>query len=119
MNFALQARRRAVAVRGSVRGFVLAIVAIAQTGLGAVPDAGPLVKSAVDVRAAVVAAGSAVESELRRLPDGDPHAERFALNCKRRVEASDADVEFASSIHSMVQASADTCARVPWEHGPA
>lgn len=68
------------------------------------PSIGPFVDATVQVRSSVAATGSAVESELRLMPDGQEYAEQLNKLWPIRVETADALVAYASSLKAIVDA---------------
>jgi len=90
----------------------IALALLAPVGCGALPDASPLVDSAWSIHAAIDSAGGAVESELRRHPEGGEWADRFAQEWAVRTDATQALGEYAASIQSVVDAAGETRQRI-------
>jgi len=68
------------------------------------PRVGPFVEATVEVRSAVVTAGSTVEAELKQMDAGENYAVRFHELWGTRVRAMDALVAYADSLQAIASA---------------
>jgi hypothetical protein len=68
------------------------------------PDIAPFVDATVQLRSAIAASGSSVESELRLMSDGADYADQLHSKWPVRVGAADALVSYASSLKGIVDA---------------
>jgi hypothetical protein len=93
----------ATLLRRRVRSLALAAVASAVAGCTALPDAGPFVDATAQYRSAMVAAGGAIEGELREI-QATAQAEEFARVWDVRLRATDALVAYARSLAAIVEA---------------
>lgn len=68
------------------------------------PDLGPYVGGTAELKAAVAAAGAAVEQDLRNLPDGAERADKLRLLWAARNQAMSALLRYAQSLDAIVAA---------------
>ncbi len=68
------------------------------------PEVGPFVDATVEMRSAVASSGNAVEAALRQMPGDQNYADNFARQWSTRVQAVDTLVDYAESLHAIVQA---------------
>jgi len=73
-------------------------------GCASLPEAqiGPFVDTSIELHSAVAASGSAVTFELRQMQGGETQAERFAKLWPVRVQATEALVQYATSLKAIV-----------------
>ena len=84
--------------------FFLLLFFIWCVGCAAMPEVGPFVDATVEMRSAVASSGNAVEAALRQMPGDQNYADNFARQWSTRVQAVDTLVDYAESLHAIVQA---------------